>query len=65
MEVLDATSAGLPEQIRQHTLDIAFLRSMPLLVIRAADNPSKSAGIFLSILKKHVRRQKISTTKSG
>lgn len=31
MEVLDATSAGLPEQIRQHTLDIAFLRSMPLL----------------------------------
>ena len=29
MEVVDATSAGLPEQVRQHVLDIAFLRSIP------------------------------------
>ena len=28
MEVVDATSSGLPEQVRQHTLDIAFLRSL-------------------------------------
>ena len=28
MEVVDATSSGLPEQVRQHTLDIAFLRSI-------------------------------------
>ena len=25
MEIVDATSAGLPEQVRQHSLDIAFL----------------------------------------
>lgn len=31
MEVVDATSGGLPEQVRQHTLDIAFLRSIPEL----------------------------------
>lgn len=29
MEIVDATSAGLPEQVRQHNLDIAFLRFMP------------------------------------
>lgn len=29
MEIVDATSAGLPDRVRQHSLDIAFLRSMP------------------------------------
>ena len=31
IEVVDATSRGLPEQVRQHVLDIAFLRSIPTL----------------------------------
>ena len=31
LEVLDSTSAGLPELVRQHTLDIAFLRPLPEL----------------------------------
>lgn len=29
MEIVDATSSGLPDRVRQHSLDIAFLRSMP------------------------------------
>ncbi|MBE6405719.1 MAG: LysR family transcriptional regulator [Lentisphaerae bacterium] len=29
IEIVDATSAGLPDRVRQHSLDIAFLRSMP------------------------------------
>ena len=31
LEVLDATSGGLPELVRQHALDIAFLRPLPEL----------------------------------
>ena len=31
LEVRDATSGGLPELVRQHTLDLAFLRSIPTL----------------------------------
>lgn len=31
LEVVDATSGGLPELVRQHTLDIAFLRPLPEL----------------------------------
>lgn len=31
LEVFDATSGGLPELVRQHSLDIAFLRPLPEL----------------------------------
>ncbi len=31
LEIFDATSGGLPELVRQHTLDIAFLRPLPEL----------------------------------
>ena len=32
LEVFDATSGGLPDQVRQHTLDIAFLRPQQSLI---------------------------------